>query len=174
MTKIPIAILAIILSLTLNAENLLKNSDFQEITSARLPVQWSAHSENQEIMIETKDIPEGCKAALKVEIKNEGKGNGSIVQDVADVPANSQLILTGKIKSTAPGIAYILIKLKEGKKTIKRLRSREASSTEWKDVKMEFSNLTATVISVQLRFRQDEKSKGSSIWFADLKLDIKK
>lgn len=174
MIKFSIVIIAAMLGMDLKAENLLKNSGFQEISSARLPLEWSAHSEDQEITIDTKNLPEGCKAALKVDIKNEAKGNGSIVQDVSGVPNNSQLVLKGKIKSSVPGTAYILVKLKDGKKTLKRIRSKESSGTEWKEIKMEFSSLNASVASVQLRFRQDAKSRDSSIWFAGFELDIKK
>jgi hypothetical protein len=175
MKKILLGIMTVVLGgAYLQAENLLKNSDYQELSSARLPLEWRAYSDGQDISLETKDLPEGCKAALKVEIKKEAKNNGSITQDVKGVPADSQLVLTGKFKSSVSDIAYVLIKLKDGKKTLKRIKSKARSGKEWTEVKMEFSSLSASVVSVQLRFSQDAKSQGASIYFADFKLDMKK
>ena len=102
-------------------------------------------------------------------IDSEGSKQGALSQKLRGLPQNKTLQLSAQIKGTRQRIAYLQVKLKASGKEIKRLKTRECT-TDWETVELTIPTANADELSVQLRFSQDDKAQGQSIWLADLKL----
>lgn len=76
-------------------------------------------------------------------------------------------MLTGTVKASKAKMAYLQIKLKAGKKEIKRFNSA-LSGLESAELKVECATLNADTLSVTCKFSQE--AAGDSVWFSDLKL----
>jgi hypothetical protein len=154
--------------------NLLKNGNFSIINSKGLPVGWqtSQAAAKQEFTEDKADKPEGCASSLKIEIKNTHKWLGYISQYVKYITPETEYVISGKIKSTAKGVALIQIKLIKEKKELKRI-NLISPTLDWSEVKKELSSGEADTIVVLCRFKQTEKNIGQTVWFSDIKLEKK-
>ena len=109
----------------------------------------------------------GAVSRLKLTVIRAGKDQGALSQTIDGLPPDTRLVLTGKVRGSKDKMAYLQIKLKEGKKEIKRFNSA-LSATGENELRIEFSTLNATSLSAQCRFSQE--SAGESVWLSDLKL----
>jgi hypothetical protein len=156
------------------ASNLLKNGNFSIINSKGLPVGWqtSVKTAKQEFSEDKTDKPEGCANSLKIEIKNTHKWLGYVCQYIKNISPDTEYVITGKSKSSIAKLGVIQIKLINGKKELKRINTN-ATTTDWTELKNEFSSGEADTIVVLCRFKQTEKEVGQTVWFADIKLEKK-
>ena len=148
--------------------NLLLNPGFEQNDEGKI-ANWTRYDQNQSLAHVTEDLPKGCQSALKLTIDSEGSKQGALSQKLRGLPQNKTLQLSAQNKGTRQRIAYLQVKLKASGKEIKRLKTRECT-TDWETVELTIPTANADELSVQLRFSQDDKAQGQSIWLADLKL----
>ncbi|MFG0247676.1 MAG: hypothetical protein ACF8OB_02225 [Phycisphaeraceae bacterium JB051] len=148
--------------------NLLLNPGFEQNDQGKIE-SWTRYDQDQSVTHVTDALPRGCKSAVKLTIDSVGSKQGALSQKLRGLPENKTLQLSAQLKATRPRIAYLQVKLKASGKEIKRLKTRECT-TDWQTVSLTIPTGNADEISVQLRFSQDNKAQGQSLWLTDLKL----
>lgn len=104
---------------------------------------------------------------LRVSVQRAEREQGSLSQTITGIPANAKIVLTGKVRATKDGMAYLQVKLKDGQKEVGRHSSPKCGTDE-RELRVECSVGTATAVTVLCRFSQE--SAGESAWFSDLRL----
>jgi hypothetical protein len=104
---------------------------------------------------------------LRVSVQHPEHEQGSLSQTIAGLPADAKLVLAGKVRATKDGMAYLQIKLKDGRKEIGRHSSPKCGTDE-RELRVECPVGAATAVTVLCRFSQE--SAGESAWFSDLRL----
>ncbi len=105
---------------------------------------------------------------LKVEVVQAASGEGQIVQTVRLVPGHN-VLLSGRIRSDLPGMAFLQFKLYKAGKELQRVNVGK-SQTDWAGVSKEIFVGEADRGEVLLRFYQTEKQVGKSAEFAGIAL----
>ncbi|HOF19401.1 MAG TPA: hypothetical protein PK082_10870, partial [Phycisphaerae bacterium] len=107
--------------------------------------------------------------SLKVAIKKEKSGQGSVYQTIKDLPKNAKLVLKVQVKGNSNRLGYVQIKLKREGKELRRL-SAGWNTLDWEEHKAEFSSEDADELNVECRFSQSDKAVGQTVWFANVTL----
>lgn len=149
------------------AGNLALNGGFGELDEQGTPIAWNFKWVNQhQSGIEKVDD----KNSLKLTVKASGNVHG-FIQSAKQITLkkNQAYKLSGDIKSSVPGSAYIQIKLYKDRKEVKR-HSTGSSKADWNIVSCVFNSADADYALILLRFQQAERHVGSSVWFRDVQL----
>jgi len=147
---------------------LLKNGSFADMKNDR-PTNWVITPADQAVAVDKDQRPVEGTQSLRVDIKKVAESQGSISQLLRNVPPNTKLALTAKVKGTAARLGYVQVKLKKGGKETKRQKS-EWNNADWQELKVEIATEDADELTVECRFSQSEKAKDQSVWFADVAL----
>lgn len=143
--------------------DLLRNGSFTTISeNGGLPADWTL-SGAAELSLEKT----GDENRLKLTIVRASSEQGSLAQTIAGLPADTQLVLSGKIRGSKDGGAYLQVKLKDGKQEVGRFSSGKCGTGE-KELQIAFSTGNASAVSVQCRFSQE--TAGETVWLSNLTL----
>ena len=143
---------------------LLRNGSFRELDDAGRPAVWRVADDGQRVDL---DKQEG---ALRVDIAKAGENDGQIGQRLEGLSAGRAYVLSGRLRSTKPGIGYLQVKLHRGGREQQRLTAPQRSETEWRDAELTFSTGDADAVEVICRFRQRDDTLGQTVWFSNLQL----
>lgn len=149
--------------------NLLNNGDFTKTDDKGAPLHWKLYAKGQNVSVDAAEKPEGVSGSLKIVVQTESKGQGAISQKLKNIPQDTKLVLTGRMKGTVGRLGKLQIKLKKEGKEIDRISS-SWNELEWAETEVEFSTGEADEITVECRFSQADEAVGETIYFADLNL----
>lgn len=149
--------------------NLLLNSDFAIANDDGIFKNWTLYAKGQQVQTCTENLPKDCPTGLQIQIESLNGKQGAISQKLKHLPPNKTLKLTAQVRATRQNIASLQVKLKASGKELKRLRSPK-NTMQWKTLELIIPTGQADELSVQLRFSQDDKAQGQTIWLTDLKL----
>jgi lysophospholipase L1-like esterase len=152
-------------------ENLLTNGQLSVNADSGGVTGWVADKEPKRA--DKANVPPDAKGCLRVDIKTQSKQHGFIYQHV-NAPKDKRppaYVLSGKLKSSAKGIAFLQVKLFSGKKRIK-IFNAGSSATTWREVRRIFAaGKEVDRVQVLCRYRRDAANVGQSVWFADVSLE---
>ena len=143
---------------------LLRNGSFRELDNAGRPALRRVADDGQRVDLDKQE------SALRVDIAKAGENDGQIGQRLEGLSAGRAYVLSGRLRSTKPGIAYLQVKLYRGGREQQRLTAPQRSETEWRDAELMFSTGDADAVEVICRFRQREDTLGQTVWFSNLQL----
>lgn len=143
---------------------LLRNGSFLDQDAAAGPACWRVVDDGQRVELDQQ------QGALRVEITQARENDGQIGQRVERLPAGRAYVLSGRLRSTKPGIAYLQVKLHRGGREQQRLTASQRSETEWRDAELTFATGDADAVEVICRFRQRDDTLGQTVWFSGLQL----
>lgn len=146
------------------AADLLRNGSFRELDDAGRPALWRVADDGQRVALDKQ------QGALRVDIAKAGENDGQIGQRLEGLSAGRAYVLSGRLRSTKPGIGYLQVKLHRGGREQQRLTAPQRSETEWRDAELTFSTGNADAVEVICRFRQRDDTLGQTVWFSNLQL----
>ncbi len=173
-TRIPVCV-AIVAGVCLSAgaaENLVKNPGF-EMKDGRLDG-WTDRTATKQKLSNDADAgnPQG-KPALRVDVTADGgsSSHGQILQTIA-VKGNTAYKLEMDVKASRERMAYVQIKLMEGKSETTRLVTEaNAGANSWETQSKEFTTAPGTTgVQVICRFRMSSGYVNRTAWFANPRL----
>ncbi|MCL4206400.1 MAG: hypothetical protein KJ000_28295 [Pirellulaceae bacterium] len=85
--------------------DLLRNGSFREQDAAGQPAGWRVADDGQRVELDTQE------GVLRVGIAKAGQNDGQIGQRVEGLPPGRAYVLSGRLRSSKPGIAYLQVKL---------------------------------------------------------------
>lgn len=142
--------------------DVLRNGTFAKLAEGGTPAEWRLYGSATFNLEGTED-----DVRLNLTTKTVSPETGSLSQTITGLPPDTQLVLTGKVRGSKDKLASLQIKLKDGKREIKRFNSGPAD-TEEKELRITCSTLNATSIAVECRYSQG--AAGEHIWLSDFKL----
>jgi hypothetical protein len=151
--------------------NLLENPLFADVNDKAEPAKWklvNGSNTSHTAVVVTDDKPDGVGQALKLTINGESKYPGQMYQRLYTKP-DGKLKFSCYLKGDIAGIAFVQIKIFNGKKEIKRIDTG-SNATEWKKVSVIIDNPDINKIEVIARFKQSGYVQGKHIYFADMYL----
>lgn len=146
------------------AKDLLRNGSFQEQDDTGRPAFWRVTDDGQRVEIDAQ------QGGLRVDIAKPDELDGQISQRLEGLAPGRAYVLSGRLRSTKPGIAYLQIKLHRDGREQQRLTAPQRSEAEWRDAELTFSTGDADAVEVICRFRQREDTLGQTVWFSNLQL----
>lgn len=144
--------------------DLLRNGEFREQDDAGRPALWRVTDDGQRVETDTQE------GVLRVDIAKARESDGQIGQRLEGLPAGRAYVLSGRLRGTKPGIAYLQVKLHRGGQEQQRLTAPQRSEAEWRDAELTFSTGDADAVEVICRFRQNNDTLGQTVWFSNLRL----
>ena len=150
-------------------KNMVKNGSFVEVDKDGKPLSWKLNAAGQEVSVDKQERPKGAAQSLKVAVKKEKSGQGSVYQKITDLPKNAKLVLKVQVKGSSTRLGYVQIKLKREGKELRRLSSGW-NTLDWEEHKAEFSTEDADELNVECRFSQSDKAVDQTVWFANVTL----
>ena len=151
--------------------NLLKNPGLKMDPKTKKIESWWVDPEPKRNA--PKEAPAGSADCLRVDIATANPQPGYIGQVVAlpkDRPV-AQFVLTGKVRSTRPGLAYLQVKLlKKGKRT--HIVNVGGSKPAWREVSRVFKTAGADSLQIICRYTRLKPCVGQTVWFADIALRV--
>lgn len=146
---------------------LLKNGDFAALDEQGLPMGWDFKGAAAHEIAVDKDADGN---ALKVTVRKQDSARGLIqAPQVSHVKPNTRYRLSCDLKSNAPNMGYVQVKLYQGNNEI-AFYETERSRRDWSSESVTFDTADSDRIAVFLRFRQDKISQRHSAWFRKVKL----
>lgn len=158
-------------SATSQEGNLLENPLFSEVNDKAEPAKWklvNGSNTSHTAVVVTDEKPEGVGQALKLTINGESKYPGQFFQRLYTKP-EGKLTFSCMIKGDVAGIAFVQIKIFNGKKELKRIDTG-SNGTDWKKISAIIDNPDINKIEVIARFKQAGYVQGKNIYFADMYL----
>ena len=147
-------------------ENLLTNGDF---------AQWkdgaAAHWEHAQGDQPWRQEQVDGRSALRVDIGKAVGGRLGEIRQTVKVQPNTRYRLTAEMKSTRDGTGLIMAKPRAERKELARLASKPSRST-WNTTTLDFDSGPADEVQVLCRYSQKADVVGTSVWFANVKLDL--
>jgi hypothetical protein len=164
-----IVCLAVALSGVARADeaNMVLNGDFAKFGKNGWPAKWSVHNSKHKPSMDKEVKPGGCEQSLMVEIAVTGKWSAAVMQNVKGLDPAKTYVVEATMRSSKPGLAYIQIKRRMGKKKLGRVTSKK-SGTEWKTVTLKVTG--CELAQVMCRYAQKEDVIGEKVWFANVKM----
>jgi len=144
--------------------DLLQNGSFREQDEAGGPAHWRVVDDGQRIALDK------LQGVLQVDIAQARENDGQIGQRLERLPAGRAYVLSGRLRSTKSGIAYLQVKLYRGGREQQRLTAAQRGEPEWRDAELTFSSGDADAVEVICRFRQRDDTLGQTAWFSELQL----
>ncbi|HAI11765.1 MAG TPA: hypothetical protein DCM28_08670, partial [Phycisphaerales bacterium] len=151
--------------------NLLENALFADVDGKGAAEKWkmvNGKNTHHTAVVDTEEKPEGVGQSVRIHIDGEGKGQGQMFQRLYHQP-QGKMKFSCYLKGDIAGIAFVQIKIFNGKKELKRI-SAPRNTTDWKKVSVEFENPNINKIEVIARFKQSGYVQGKNIYFADMYL----
>lgn len=150
--------------------NMLKNPLFASIDANHVPTGWKLLNSktNHTVVVDSEDKPQGVGQAVKIHIDGQGRGQGIYFQRLYTKPG-SQYMFSAYLKGDIPGIAFVQIKIYNGKKELKRINTQR-NTKDWQKVSLEIDGANVNKIEVIARFKQSGYVQGKNIYFADMYL----
>ncbi len=144
---------------------MLKNTDFSELSAQGKPNDWPSAAAD-EIRITKEDLPANAKAALQVTLSTTGKSLGQIGQSVS-LKAGHVYRVNFDLRSSAPNIAFVQLKILDGRKELKRIQIGK-SSDEWESFEEEVFLEKGDKATVLMRYQRKPENVGTTAEFANL------
>ncbi len=144
---------------------MLKNTDFSELNEKGKPTQWQI-SGSDDVKITKEDLPPDAKSALSVTLKTSGNSLGQIGQSVP-VKAGHVYRVKVDLRSSAPRVALIQLKILEGRKELKRIQIGK-SSDQWESFEEEIFIEKGDRASILMRYQRKPENIGNTAEFANL------
>ncbi|MFG0248532.1 MAG: right-handed parallel beta-helix repeat-containing protein [Phycisphaeraceae bacterium JB051] len=158
-------------SLTPQEGNLLKNPVFAAVDSKGAAANWKLVNSSKThhiAVVDTEDKPEGLGQSIRIKVDGQGGGLGQMLQRVYHKP-QGKMQFSCYLKGDIKGVAFVQIKIFEGRKELKRINTPQ-NGTDWKKVSVTFDNPNINKIEVIARFKQSGYVQGKDIYFADMYL----
>ena len=149
--------------------SLLANAGFAAADERGAPAGWRVGETGQRVRVDRGERPEGVAQSLRVDIQATHRHYGEIAQKLSGLKRRTVYVLTAKARGTAPGLAFLMIKLYEGGKERERIASPKAG-TAWGTLTQQFATGDADRVEILCRYMQSQEAVGQSVWFADVRL----
>lgn len=141
--------------------NLIKNGSFSMQTEG-IPDFWKLY------MIDGL-LSYNPEFGLAITVSSIGKV-GSIAQTITGISGGQTFVFEAMVKSTVPDMAYLQIKLKQGKAlTLERINSSK-STEDWSKLRIELSSAEADTLSLQCRYNRNEGTLNQTFYIRDVAL----
>ena len=148
--------------------NLVANPDFATITDG-LPTEWRIGQKTQEVLVNTKDAPQGVEQSLQVKILKEVRGSYGEISQTIRVKRRTRYQLSGWLRGSQWGVGFYQIKRRQGRKELERIDT-PWNKADWNRVHVTFDSGEADNVQVLCRWRQDAKQVGQTVAFAQVEL----
>lgn len=151
--------------------NLLQNPLFSDVDSKGAADKWqlvNSSNTHHTATVDTEEKPEGVGQSIRIHIDGQGNGLGQMLQRLYKKP-EGKLTFSCYLKGDIADIAFVQVKIYNGKKELKRIDTAH-NSKDWKKVSVEIDNPDVNKIEVIARFKQSGYAQGKNIYFADMYL----
>ncbi|MDA1139805.1 MAG: rhamnogalacturonan acetylesterase [Planctomycetota bacterium] len=151
-------------------QNLLKNGQLEQV--GKRVTAWTIDDEPKQT--DRENAPEDAKNSLRVDIATESNQHGYIYQvvNLSKTTKSAAYILSGKLKSSADGLAFFQVKLFSGKER-RGIFNVGSSKAQWQQVSKAFAvDGDVDGIQVLCRYYRRADCVGKKIWFSDVRLAI--